>query len=396
MLFQRGKEKTWWYRFRFAGRIIHESARTLSKTVARDAARQRRRELEETINGLKRRTLPPTFEKASRDWLDLKKPTLAPRSVAIEEANLCHLKPFFGSRLLNEISAQHISRYQQQRLSEGASPKTINLETGTVRAILRRNRQWGNIQLDVKQLRTRDDVGRAISEEEEKHLLAACIESRSRSLYPAVIVALSTGMRYSEIRLLKWKQIDFAKRDLTVGDSKTESGFGRIIPLNNRAFHVLDMWAGNFPKREPEHFIFPFEKYGAAGDDFTPCVYATDPTKPIGHWKEAWEYAKKRAGALLKGNPKDKEAPPLVCRFHDLRHSACTRMLEGGTPLSVVATIMGWSPSTTVRMSRRYGHIGQAAQREAVKALDRADFRGSVNQNGNQILGGETVSVLTN
>jgi hypothetical protein len=34
-------------------------------------------------------------------------------------------------------------------------------------------------------------------------------------------------------------------------------------------------------------------------------------------------------------------------------------MLEAGTPFSVVATIMGWSPSTTVTMSRRYGHIGR-------------------------------------
>jgi hypothetical protein len=47
-------------------------------------------------------------------------------------------------------------------------------------------------------------------------------------------------------------------------------------------------------------------------------------------------------------------------------------MLEGGAPFSVVATIMGWSPSTAVRMSRRYGHIGQAAQREAVKSLNGA------------------------
>ena len=33
---------------------------------------------------------------------------------------------------------------------------------------------------------------------------------------------------------------------------------------------------------------------------------------------------------------------------------------------------MGWSPSTTLRMSRRYGHIGQAAQREAVETLEGA------------------------
>ena len=45
-------------------------------------------------------------------------------------------------------------------------------------------------------------------------------------------------------------------------------------------------------------------------------------------------------------------------------------------PFSVVATIMGWSPSTTVRMTRRYGHIGQAAQRQTVNALNQAVFLG--------------------
>jgi Phage integrase family len=96
-----------------------------------------------------------------------------------------------------------------------------------------------------------------------------------------------------------------------------------------------------------------------AGDGFRPCVYATDPAKPIGDWKEAWKAAKERA--------------KVICRFHDLRHTACTRMLEGGVPFSVVATIMAWSPTTAVRMARRYGHIGQAEQRKAVKHLKGTD-----------------------
>jgi integrase len=163
-------------------------------------------------------------------------------------------------------------------------------------------------------------------------------------------------MRYGEIRLLRWKQVDFFGKRVWVGESKTEYGEGRPIPMNDRAFKVMTMWAEAFPTRQPDHYVFPTEKCGAAGDDFKPCVYGTDPTSPIGDWKEAWEAARKRA--------------VVFCRFHDLRHTACTRMLESGTPLSVVATIMGWSPSTTVRMSRRYGHIGQAAQVEAVKALE--------------------------
>ena len=355
--------QSWWYEFVFAGQRIRENAKTRSKKVAKDAEKARRRKLEEGFNGISRRARAKLFYIAAEEWVALKRPHLAPRSVVIEEQNLKHLKPHLGGKLLGDITPEDVSRYQQARLDEGASPKTINLEIGTVRAILRRNRLWANLQPDVKMLPTRDDIGQAITPEQESKLLEECNRSRSRSLYPAVTLALNTAMRYSEIRLLRWKQIDLGKRTLTVGDSKTEAGTGRPIPLNDRAYLVLDMWASHFPNRQPEHFVFPYEKYGAAGDDFKPCFHSTDPTKPIGDWKEAWEAARKRA--------------MVSCRFHDLRHTACTRMLEGGTPLSVVATLMGWSPSTAVRMSRRYGHIGSQALRDGVNMLGlRKDFGG--------------------
>ena len=140
-------------------------------------------------------------------------------------------------------------------------------------------------------------------------------------------------MRYSELRLLKWEQVNFAARAVTVGASKTEAGAGRVIPLNARALSILTFWAGLFPTREPKHYVFPSEKYGLAQrkderEGLTRvCVYSTDPTKPIGRWKKAWEVAKVEAG--------------VQCRFHDLRHTGCTRMLEPGVPFSVVASIMG-------------------------------------------------------
>ena len=70
MIYRRGKKGTYWFRFRFAGRFVHESARTTSKTLARDAERQRRRELEERWNRIEKRRLPPTFTEASKRWLE--------------------------------------------------------------------------------------------------------------------------------------------------------------------------------------------------------------------------------------------------------------------------------------------------------------------------------------
>jgi hypothetical protein len=105
-----------------------------------------------------------------------------PRSVIIERANLKHINPYFGKLLLCDISADDIANYQASRLEQGAAPKTVNLEVGTLRAILRKNRLWASIQPDVRMLRAREDVGRAISRDQGAALLEACRASRSRSL----------------------------------------------------------------------------------------------------------------------------------------------------------------------------------------------------------------------
>jgi len=91
--------------------------------------------------------------------------------------------------LVCDIRAEEIARYQAVRLAEQAAPKTINLEVGTLRAVLRRNRLWFAIQQDVRMLRVTDEVGQAITREQEDRLLATCQSSRSRSLLTAVLLA---------------------------------------------------------------------------------------------------------------------------------------------------------------------------------------------------------------
>jgi integrase len=360
-LFRYPGKKTWYYEFHFAGQKVRESAKTRSKVIARRAEQKRRAELEEGYHGLKKRQAPKLFKVAADEWLEMKKPTLAPKSYIIEKTNLSHLNLVFGRKLITDIDGKDISDYQTQRQlkkpdgTKGASPKTINLEIGTFRAILRRYRVWAAIQPDVKMLPVTDGMGKAITPDEEAALLKTCSASRSRSLLVAVTIALNTCMRLSEVRLLRWIQIDFIVETITVGKSKTAAGTGRVIPMTAPLLTCLKVWAAEFPERKPEEFVFPYERYGAAGDDFQPCVYDTDPTKPIGSWKEAWEKA--RADAKVQ------------CRFHDLRHTGCTRMLEAGVPFQVVAELMGWSPATTIRMAKRYGHIGKESLRSAVNSI---------------------------
>ena len=352
-LFRYPDRKTWWYDFRFAGQTVRESARTRSKTMARRAEEARRRSMEEGYHGLKKRSAPPLFSVAAKDWLTVKTPHWAPKTTTIEKNNLAHLLAVFGTRLLTDIEAIDISRYQRDRLSQGAAPKTCNLEVGTLRAILRQFRMWADLQPDIRMLQTNQSVGRILSTDEERALLRACGASRSRSLLPAVALALNTGLRYSEIRLLRWEQVDLVGQTVTVGRTKTKAGSGRVIPLNDRIAGILEFWAGQFPDRRTDHYVFPQERYGGATDEFTPCVHHTEPATPIGSWKTSWQTARTQAGVTL--------------RFHDLRHSACTRMLEGGVPLAVVADVLGWSPATATKMAKVYGHIGDGARRQAMQ-----------------------------
>src|SRR6516225_8178430 len=105
MIYRRGKSGIYSYRFRFAGRMIHESARTRSKTLAREAERQRRRELEERINNVKKRGLPPTFERAALEWQGDRAHRVAAKTHSVSRVALTHLLPFFGQKLLCDITA---------------------------------------------------------------------------------------------------------------------------------------------------------------------------------------------------------------------------------------------------------------------------------------------------
>jgi integrase len=354
-LFRYPGRKTWWYDFRYCGQAIRESARTRNKEVARRAELARRLSLQEGYHNLQPKRLPRLFSVASQEWLEMKRPTLAPKSLLIEKTNLNHILPAMGKHLVTSIRAVDIADYQKVRLAEKASPKTVNLEVSTIRAILRWCNTWSHVQRDVRMLPTRDDTGYSLTAAEEKMLLDACKTSRSRSLYPAVVLAINTGLRYSDIRLLRWKQVDLDAGFVRVGKSKTVYSTDRVVWLNANALAAMSDWSRQFPAREQQHFVFPSERYGQKREPSTTTAYNIDVNKPIGTFKTAWKSAKKASG--------------VKCRFHDLRHTACTRMLEAGIPLSVVASVMGWSPATTTRMAKRYGHIGQEAQRKAMDSI---------------------------
>jgi integrase len=145
------------------------------------------------------------------------------------------------------------------------------------------------------------------------------------------------------------------------------------------------VWASRFSDRKPEHFVFPACENGRI-----------DRERPIAGWRTGWRRVTRAIECPACGkvqNPvstcRDEECkadirsvtnPLAGLRFHDLRHTAATKLLELGTPIVVVAQILGWSASTAVRMTKRYGHIRPETQRRALDAVATEEIQAAVNQ----------------
>jgi len=98
----------------------------------------------------------------------------------------------------------------------------------------------------------------------------------------------------------------------------------------------------------------------------------------MGSWKTAWNAARKVAARTLSAKAEDEEVEPLAVRTHDLRHSAISRMISAGVPLPMVAKIVGWAPSTMVKMAAKYGHFSTDELRDAMEKISRPEAHSSV------------------
>jgi integrase len=228
-----------------------------------------------------------------------------------------------------------------------------------LRMVLRKHGRWHLFQnKKFRMLREPEDVGRALSHDEEHRLLFAAKKSVSRSLHPAILLSIHAGLRHQELRLLRWRQVDLMEAAVTVGKSKTEGGEGRVIPLSDTALTCMKDWRSQFPNAKPHDFVFPTERYKMVpskdGAGITVQVYACDPSKPIAGWKTAWTTSRRNDG--------------VVCRWHDLRHTFISNM---GQNKVGEQTLMGMTGHLSRKMLERYSHARMEAKRQAVRTLDK-------------------------
>lgn len=220
------------------------------------------------------------------------------------------------------------------------SPATINQYLISLSAVLtyaEKELHWlqHNPMRHIKKEKLPNNRVRYLTEKERLALLEACKESPTRLLHPLVMLALCTGMRKNEILHLTWKDVDFKKR--IVRAMQTKNGEPRSVPLTGPAETVLKQL--DKVRRLDTDLIFARPKN-------------TKPLDIQNHWEDA----------LKKAKIKD-------FRFHDLRHTAATYLLESGATLPELSAILG---HRSIQMVKRYAHL---ADNHAVQVAEKMTKR---------------------
>ena len=370
-LFQRGD--IWWYEFWFAGRRIRESSKSESKTLAKTAEKTRRRELEEGFNNFAdvRRERVRAIGEIADEFFEEYKLRL-PQSATFAEYAIGHIKRLVGDKMLVDMNEGALIKYQNDRLTESAAPKTVNEEVGFLLRIMGDLGDLVRVRLKKKKklkLKVRNDIGKAYSTEEKERMLAEAAKARSPHIYLALTLALNAGVRDAELRGLTWAQIQFAKGYLVVGHSKTEAGEGRTIPLNSSLLPVLREYAswyrGKFGETRPEWYVFPFGK-----------PRPSDPSRPITTFKTAWRNVRKNT--------------KVTGRWHDNRHTLITDLAESGAGDQTIMDIAG---HVSKRMLRHYSHIRMEAKRTALESIVKRQTNGTEEHTGDSRRDGGTKTV---
>jgi integrase len=292
----------------------------------------------------KKHTLGETIDRYIQDVLPNK-----PKSYRKQRAQLIWWKCKIGHLLLFDITPPRIAEQRdallRQVLSKGQkrSSSTTNRYLAAIShvfSIAIKDWGWATDNPVQKISKPKEVAGRSrvLSKHERDRLLAACLQSSNKCLYPVVVLALTTGMRQAEILSLKWEDVNFEHKRVVLSDSK--NGEKRGVVLAATSLDILKKLHGG--KNHISPYVFPSSR-----SEYEPASI-----------RHAWE------DAVQVARIDD-------FRFHDLRHCFATEMAAQGVSPVQLRFLMGHK---SFSMTARYTHVEEERMREDVEKMARKVF----------------------
>lgn len=279
-------------------------------------------------------------------------PNKRPNTRLTQYRQLMFWRKYLGRTILADVTSALISDGKFLLEQVGYSNATVNRYLSAlshVFSVAVKEWQWceHNPVRDVARLREPAGRVRCLTDAERQRLLLFCKTSVNQYLYPIVVLALSTGSRKTELRTIRWDQVNLNYAeviDKATGElqevglivlNETKNHERRGLPLTGEA---LDIMKRLHNQRNP---------------DCPWCFPSPEGKKPV-DFRRAWESARERARVEN-------------FHYHDLRHSAASYLAMQGATAPEIADVLGHK---TLAMVKRYSHLMQQHTAQVVARMN--------------------------
>jgi integrase len=246
---------------------------------------------------------------------------------------------------LTALTEDRFERYKTERLAAGKKPATVIRDLAALSGVLGRAKKLriiaSNPLLSVdKPKKDKGKRPRFLTPDEATRLRNALTARDTKvhpgpykdELTPAVLLSVNTGMRRGELMALRWRDVDIARRELVIHGITAKSGQSRPIPLNDEAAAALRAWRKQSKGRSEARVFTVLTSY-----------------------KTAWR-------KLMK------DARISKFRWHDLRHTFASHLVQRDVNLNTVRDLLGHKDLTT---TLKYAEIADTNRRDAVDSLNK-------------------------
>lgn len=285
------------------GRIERSLGTSVLTKAKLNAERLRAQFLNEPIESKERRLIEDEW----KSFLALQQTKSKGTYASMETQGRLHLLPFFGEFFSHEINESIWERYVAHSYKHTPGRKVFN-DWKYFTMLMHHLQREGKITR-VPRFRNPDPevkAGRAYSDEE----IAALLASTDENLKLQILMAVTMGMRKSEILLLTWDRVDMIKRTIHLRAEDTKIRKSRTFGISDA---VYERFTSLYNAQE-------------IGPVFPSPI---DATKPMRGHKHSWETCRKRA--KVKG------------RFHDCRHTFLTKAFKHSTNPALICNYAGLS-----------------------------------------------------
>jgi len=351
--------------------------KTLPKGITKKKAREAMREIEDQIaRGI---YLPdkkiPLFSKVAEDWLEYKKPNVRASTLKMYKGHLKHHFQDVDNIKVNRITMAKVEKFITDKQTSGMNLTTLRKIIVTFNQVMNyavrhkyishnpvrdaeRPKGQGGVEKEQIRILTTSEINFFLDAEEDQ---------KYRTLF---MLAIFSGARQGELFGLKWGDIDWFNNQIHIQRTFNEGAW--YMPKSRASNRKIDIGPS---------MTFELRKWKVAcPPSENDLVFPNEAGNPINHGNMLRRHFYPALTAT--------ECPKI--RFHDLRHTYASLLIEQGENIKYIQSQLGHaSPIVTLSV---YAHLMKPVNQEAAFRLENAIFQ----TNGSKMVAGKKNEVMAN